>query len=345
MTHTTMAHPAATVQTTVPAATVPAAWLTAELLPVPAPVPASQRAAAVYLASLAPGSRRTMAQALDVIAGIASGGTMDAAALPWGAMRYQHTAAIRAQLAERYAPRTANKMLSALRGVLKAAWRLGHVGTDDYMRAADVENVTVTGAAQADRGRHATAGELAALLATCAADGTKAGVRDAAMLALAYACGLRRAELASLVRADFNQDAGALTVRGKGNKTRVLPLTAGALDALADWLYLRGDAPGPLFVRVRKGDRMTAAGLSPQAVYTMIRARCNHAGVRDLRPHDLRRTYAGDLLDAGADLATVQQLMGHASPTTTAGYDRRPGETRRRAVARLHVPYRRRFGV
>lgn len=318
----------------------------AELVPVPAQLPASQRPAAVYLASLAPGSRRTMEQALDAIAELVTGGTVDAQGLPWGALRFQHVAAVRAALGERYAARTANKMLSALRGVLKAAWRLGQMDTDVYMRAVDVDNVTVAGVAQAERGTHATAGELGALLGACAGDKTKAGVRDAAIIALGYACGLRRAELAGLTLADFNRDTAALTVRGKRNKTRILPLTNGTLDALSDWLYLRGTEPGPLFLRFRRGDHaVPGGGISAQSIYEMIAQRCEQAGVKTLRPHDLRRTFAGDLLDNGADLATVQQLMGHSSPTTTAGYDRRPGETRRRAVARLHVPYRRQFGT
>lgn len=68
------------------------------------------------------------------------------------------------------------------------------------------------------------------------------------------------------------------------------------------------------------------------------------AGVADFKPHDCRRSYIGHLLDTGADLATVQALAGHADPATTARYDRRPAETRRRAARALAVPYRRRAG-
>lgn len=74
----------------------------------------------------------------------------------------------------------------------------------------------------------------------------------------------------------------------------------------------------------------------------MLTKRAALAGVKDLSPHDWRRTFAGDLLDAGADLVTVQKLMGHADPKTTAAYDRRPDAAKRRAVDLLHVPYRRR---
>lgn len=312
------------------------------LLPMPATVPASQRPALVYLAGLQPGSRRTMRQALDVIAALATGEACNADTMPWAALRYEHTQAIRAKLGEVYAARTANKMLSALRGVLKAAWRLGQMDSDTYARAADVEAFGVSTPSQAERGRHATSGELAALLGVCA-DGSKAGVRDAAILAIAYACGLRRAELAGLTLDKFDRERCTLTVTGKRNKTRVLPIGNGALDALLDWLHLRGDAAGPLFLRIRRGDHLTDGGITPQAIFFVVEARCTQAGVKPLRPHDMRRTFAGDLLDTGADIATVQALMGHASPTTTAGYDRRPAETKRKAVARLHVPYRRMY--
>jgi integrase len=300
----------------------------------------------VYLAGLAAGSRPAMRGALDVIADIATGGALDADALPWAALRYEHTQAIRAALAERYAARTANKMLSALRGVLKAAWRLGQMDSDAYHRAADVDALAVSTPSQAERGQHATAGELSALVGACVTSGTKAGIRDAAILALAYACGLRRAELASLSMADFDRERSTLTVKGKRNKTRVVPLeNDGAMGALLDWLHLRGNDPGPVFLRVRRGDHITADGLTPHAIYGIIAERCEQAAVKELRPHDMRRTFAGDLLDRGVDIATVQQLMGHASPTTTAGYDRRPGETKRRAVAKLHFPYHRVYGA
>ena len=94
-------------------------------------LPLDQRPAAVYVAGLAHGSRRTMRAALDKIAGMLITGA-DALTINWAALRFQHTAAIRSKLAEQYSAATANKMLSALRGVLKAAWRLGQMSSDDY---------------------------------------------------------------------------------------------------------------------------------------------------------------------------------------------------------------------
>ena len=80
---------------------------------------------AVYLASLSAGSRRTMLGALNTIAAMAGGERVDAQSFPWHQLHHEHTAAIRSALAERYSPSTANKMLAAMRGVLKACWRLG----------------------------------------------------------------------------------------------------------------------------------------------------------------------------------------------------------------------------
>src|SRR5512139_1758623 len=100
-------------------------------------IPLDQHPAAVYLARLAPGSRRTMTDALDRIAGMLTGDRCDRKTLRWDAVRYQHSQAVRSKLADMYEPATANKMLSALRGVLKEAWRLGQVSAEDYHRAVD----------------------------------------------------------------------------------------------------------------------------------------------------------------------------------------------------------------
>ena len=80
--------------------------------------------------------------------------------------------------------------------------------------------------------------------------------------------------------------------------------------------------------------------ITPQTAYDVLRRRAAEAGVSSCSPHDLRRTFVSNLLDAGADLVTVQNLAGHASPATTARYDRRGEETKRVAAELLHVPYR-----
>jgi integrase len=300
----------------------------------------SQNPAAVYLARLtSKHSRRTMRTALQEIADLLQPNT-DVLDFPWSALRYQHTGAIRATLLDRHAPATVNKMLSALRGVLKEAWRLGQMTAEDYQRAADIE--TVKGKTL-PAGRDLQAGEIAALVRACAADDTPAGVRDAAMIGLLATGGLRRSEVVKLEVGDFDAAAGKLSIRGaKGRKDRTVYVTGGALLALQDWCELRGADPGPLFTPILKGGRMTARRMSDQAVYNLLEKRAAEAGVSRFSPHDFRRTFVGDMLDAGVDIATVAGIAGHASVNTTARYDRRPEETKRQAAAKLHYPYRRR---
>src|SRR3979409_148873 len=97
---------------------------------------------AVYLARLAPSSRRTMLAALNAMGNLLSDDRCDAWSLAWEKLRYPHTTAMRALLADgRYAPSTANRHLAALRGVLKECWRLGYVTAEDFSRAADLEPV------------------------------------------------------------------------------------------------------------------------------------------------------------------------------------------------------------
>ena len=301
---------------------------------------ADRNPALVYLATLTLSSRRPQRQSLQVIADLVQPGTAFDL-FPWGALAYQHTQAIRTKLAERYSATTANRHLSALRGVLKECWRLGGMSAEEYQRAIDLKPVKGVKAAQAEKGRHLRQGEFAALIGVCL-DGTKAGIRDACLLAVGYVCGLRRAELAGLTLADYDQDEGTLIVKhGKGNKERVIPLAEGAREALADWLTIRGGGAGPLFTVIRKGDHVIPGGLTAQTVYDILSKRAEQAHVKKFSPHDLRRTFAGDLLDAGADLATVQKLMGHANANTTAGYDRRDVKAKKAAVNKLHIPYQR----
>jgi site-specific recombinase XerD len=304
------------------------------------PRPLDQNAAAVYLAGLSAGSRPAMRGALNEIAAMLTKGQVDALALDWAALRFQHTAAIRAKLAKRDAPATVNKKLSALRGVLKVAWRLSQMSAEDYTRAVDIESVT---GSRLPAGRALTAGEIAALLDACVNDPTPAGARDGAIIALLRAGGLRRAEVCSLDLADYSAAGSVLTIRGKRNKERELPLSNGALDALADWLTVRGAEAGPLFPAIQKGGRVkTAQRMTPQAINLMLAKRAALAGVADLSPHDLRRTFVSDLLDAGADISTVQKLAGHSNVQTTARYDRRGEQAKREAVDLLHVPYHKR---
>jgi site-specific recombinase XerD len=279
-------------------------------------------------------TRRTMRAALRVIAGIASSGANERS-LPWQRLDFAHTSAIRSRLAEQLAPATANRMLAALRGVLRAAFRLGLMSAEQMTRACSVEPVR---GVRVMNGRALAQGELRALFETCA-PGTTTGARNAAILGLLYGCGLRRAEVVGLDLGDYDPGAGKLLVRGKGNKERIVFVPGGGRQALGAWLAKRGSEPGPLLFPVAKGGAIVPRRMTGGAVGQLAGRLSQRACVAAFSPHDLRRTFVGDMLDAGADIVTVQAAAGHANPATTSRYDRRGERAKARAAELLHVPF------
>lgn len=296
-------------------------------------LPAERRPEVAYLASLgSPKARRSQASALAAVA-VELGGDVDT--LPWASLRYPHVAALRARLAARLAPATVNRLLCAVRGVLREAAKLEQMSTEDCARACAVPGVK---GSRQPSGRALPAVELAALLAACdvAAPG---GTRDAALLSVAYGAGLRRAELVSLGVGAVDVATGAIRVIGKGNIERIAYLPAWALVTVRAWLEVRGAEAGPLFARVDKAGAVDlSSALSDEAVRFLFKRLAARAGVAAFSPHDTRRSFISDLLEAGADISTVQQLAGHAQVTTTQRYDRRGEGSKRRAVALLRDP-------
>lgn len=308
--------------------------------------PASKNPYLIYLAQLgSTESRRSMARCLDRIADLytAPSGTRlpDPAGqhFPWELVGYEHTAAIRSLILEQtddnddpWSPTYCNKHLSALRQVLRHAWRLGLMTAEQYMRAREIENVK---GVRLPPGRHLAPAERDALTNACLADGSPVGLRDAAVLEALFSTGCRRAEIAAMTREAY--DVGSRTVRviGKGNKEREVYLTERAAEHIGRWLVTAPKGARPLFSASDRWGNLLAEHLLPDSIGKIVARRAKQAGIPDVSPHDFRRTFCSDLLDLGVDMATVQALLGHASPTTTAGYDRRPARKRRAAVDRL----------
>jgi integrase/recombinase XerD len=178
--------------------------------------------------------------------------------------------------------------------------------------------------------------------------GTELGLRDRALLELLYACGLRVSEALNLDLEDVALSEGSVRVIGKGDRERRLPVGDVALAAITRYVdearpALLGSAPprsatknthrrgGPLFVNAR-GQR-----LSRMAAWRVIRHAALVGGVRGhVTPHTLRHSFATHLLEGGADLRVVQELLGHASITTTQLYTHLTGERIRQVYARAH---------
>lgn len=308
-------------------------------------VPTEARPVAAYLANLSEGSRRGQLTGLRAaIAAITDRETREVdpaeiATWEWHKMTAAHLAAIRSKLEERgHSPAYANKSLAAIRGVLKSAWRLGMMSSEDLARASDIKPVK---GEKLPAGRDITPGEVAKIMDACGDDHPATCVRDSALIALGVTVGYRIAEASALNLDDYDPKTGRIVIRGKGRKEREVWAQNGAKDALDDWLELRGADPGPLFVRIRKDGEITGGRISTTSLGRMLKKRQQQAKIKTFSWHDMRRTCAGDLLDAGVDLVTVQKILGHSSPTTTARYDRRPGAVKQAAIARLQVPYRR----
>jgi integrase/recombinase XerC len=172
--------------------------------------------------------------------------------------------------------------------------------------------------------------------ATAADDGSPVGLRDVAILELLYATGIRVGELCGLDVDDVDRNRRVVRVLGKGRKERSVPYGVPADAALGRWLDVRPRllAPGAgaaLFLGARGGR------LDQRAVRSMVHRRlADVPGAPDLGPHGLRHTAATHLLEGGADLRTVQELLGHASLATTQIYTHVTAERLRAAFRQAH---------
>jgi integrase len=281
------------------------------------PQPLDQNPAAVHIAGLrAESGRRTQARALQVIARVLGA---DYDHLNWGALRYQHTAAIRARITQVYIPSTAKKIFSTLTQTLKQARLLDQMTAEDYRLAIEVEPVTRE---TLSIRRELSTSEVLALMDTCQRNKDDIeGTRDAAIIGIMYTAGLRRIEVVGLTVDSYHSETGKLIFTGKSDKQQTAYITNGAAEALNTWLPIRGNEPGALFVEVSKGEQLLTqreelivkrfrefggaklphkkpgqkiyptSKMTTQAIYDMLARRGTEAGLRNFSPHDMRRAF------------------------------------------------------
>jgi integrase/recombinase XerD len=212
----------------------------------------------------------------------------------------------------RYAPATAARKLSAVRGVY--AWMADR---DEIERSPAV---LVPGPKRARTLPATLSGEEVERLLDAPAGTEPRDLRDRAILELLYGCGLRAAEACDLELRDVRLDAESVRVTGKGGKQRVVPLGGAAQAALERYLargrprLADGGGSTRLFVSVR------GRALAPSDVRRALERALRRAGLAQRSPHALRHTFATHLLEGGADLRSIQDMLGHASVGTTQVY-------------------------
>jgi integrase/recombinase XerC len=156
--------------------------------------------------------------------------------------------------------------------------------------------------------------------------------RDAAIMELFYSSGLRLAELVALDVSHVDPFSESVRVFGKGRKERVLPVGAPALEAIQKYRLAAAVQTGPLFISRKGRKRMT-----PYSVWVLLKRYLRHTSIPvKISPHKLRHSFATHMLDAGADLRSVQSLLGHASLSTTQIYTHVTVERLRRAYDEAH---------
>jgi len=217
------------------------------------------------------------------------------------------------RLSEGYQARSTARFLSGLRSFYKYAVREGRLAEDPTLLVSMPQ-------LGAPLPKSLSEADVEALLAAPDTEDTL-GLRDRTMLEVLYATGLRVTELISLTLDEINLREGSLRVFGKGSKERLIPLGEEAIAWLESYLktarpLLLGGQPGDILFPSQRGTPMTR-----QTFWHRIKLHAQVAGIRtSLSPHTLRHAFATHLLNHGADLRTVQMLLGHTSLSTTQIY-------------------------
>jgi len=225
-------------------------------------------------------------------------------------------------------PRTLARVLAAMRGLYRFGRRAGHLRENP---AALLETPRLP-----RRLPRALSKPDAAALVESPTDGSPRAYRDRAMLELLYGSGLRASELVGLRPADVDLQTQLLVCRGKRDRQRLVPIGDAARRALVAYLerarprLVRRADPGVLFVNAQ------GRPLGRQGLWRIVRTRGRGLGVRGAFPHALRHSFASHLLEGGADLRSVQALLGHADIGTTEIYTHLPTDAVRRLYRAFH---------
>lgn len=278
-----------------------------------------QNAAAIYLSkwSRTSDTYKTMRAALARVVKVLDEAE-EVESYPWHELRYASARGISAALAdEDFSPSTINQALVAVRGVLETAWRAGLLPDEEYRRI-EVVNVSGNGL---PAGRALSHEELDAVVAAL----LKVEPRDAALMAVLAATGIRRIEAVGLVREDYNPETKRLNATGKRKKKRSIPVGKRWRPTIEAWFAAL--APGQL--------AFDLGGKNPRRqVSYVVDSFWRKCGLAPFSPHDLRRSFGTRICEV-ADIAVAQRLLGHTNVQTTTLYDRRGEKVEDAAVEDL----------
>jgi len=229
--------------------------------------------------------------------------------------------------------RTINHAITGLKGIVKTGFLMGQANEKSWLQVQAIKSLKISAT---KRGAALSSDNVQALLQECALDKRAIGKRDAAILAVFLATGLRRFELSNLTYSNYDKERHSLQVLlGKGNKTRRQYLADWALPYLEQWLALRGTKSGYLFNPFHSRVAKPTDRLSTSSLYQIVTSRTEMALTKSAAPHDLRRTFITQLLRQNVDLSTASKLAGHASLATTQIYDKRDDEVAIKAALSL----------
>ena len=294
----------------------------------------------LYLTRLAPSSQLTMRYVLQDAADRFGFEDINLEDIDWHLLQPEHVIALVAALREDgYAPNTSSLYVNAVRGVMNEAWRMSLISQEHLLKMRTVKAAPGTRLSQ---GRNLRRTLIREMMDVCAADPRPQGLRDAAVIGILYGSGMRKSESVNLDLAQINFDERSLRVIGKGNKELIKYAPGWAFAKLQAWLEFRREQlkegeqdDSFLFNRIRRGSHITRERITKHAIYYIARQRGQQVGVK-IMPHDFRRSFITRVIEEH-DLSIAQKLAHHTNIQTTANYDVRDDNERRRAVDRFDL--------
>lgn len=249
--------------------------------------------------------------------------------IDWTSFDYTELLKLRKVLIDKNLKATSiNSYISTMKSVCREAWRLNIINTDTYMRINDIQNIK---GRSAPTGKALSANDLNTVINFKSSN--HKDIRDSAIIAVGYGAGLRSFELAKIKMQDVT--GNMINIIGKGRIERPVYLPDFAMKKLTKWLSIRGSERGALFKAIQKGGEILNRGIATRTIGDLIDKRCLNTNIERFTPHDLRRSFATNLLSSGVDIFLVQKLMRHSNVNTTKIYDKRGESEAREAVKRL----------